>query len=118
MADFSLKAVFGMDATGVKTELKQLRKELGSFVEDYAKLGAGMAVAAFAALSKGAIDLAGKLSDASQNIGINVISLQALEAQHKRNGVSEEMLTKALEKTKAAVLDATAGNDKAKNALE
>src|SRR5262245_46612169 len=104
MSDFSLKAVFGMDATGVKTEIKQLRRELGNFVEDYAKLGMGIAVGAFAALSKGAMDLAGRLSDASQNIGINVVSLQALEAQHGRNGVKAEELQKALEKTKSVVL--------------
>lgn len=115
MSDFSLKAVFGMDATGVKTELKQLRREIGSFVEDYAKLGAGIAVAAFAALSKGAMDLAGRLNDASLNIGINVISLQALEAQHARNGVGAEGLAKALEKTKAATLDAGNGSQKARD---
>jgi hypothetical protein len=118
MADFSLKAVFGMDATGVKTELRQLRRELGNFVEDYAKLGAGIAVAAFTALSKGAIDLAGKLADASANIGINVVSLQALEAQHVRNGVSGEMLVKTLEKTKIGVLDAASGNATARAAFD
>lgn len=117
MADFSLKAVFGMDATGVRTELKQLRREFGSFIEDYAKLGAAAAIGAFAALSKGAMDLAGRLSDASANIGINVVSLQALEAQHGRNGVKSAELQKALEKTKAAVLDAAGGNDKARQSL-
>ena len=35
----------------------------------------------------------------------NVESLQALEAQHKRNGVSQEELTKALQKTRAAGID-------------
>lgn len=117
MANFSLTAVFGMDSSGLKTELKSLRKDLNSFVEDYAKLGAGLAVGAFAALSKGAIDLAGSLSDASANIGINVESLQALQAQHKRNGVSNEELTKALEKTKAAVISAAEGDVKAEAAL-
>lgn len=117
MADYSLKAVFGMDSTGLKTELKQLRNELNSFVNEYAKLGAGLAIGAFAALSKGAMDLAGNLTDASANIGINVVSLQALEAQHKRNGVSEETLTKALEKTKKTVLDAAEGNATATAAL-
>lgn len=115
--DFSLKAVFGMDATGLKTELKTLRRELGNFVGDYAKLGAGVAVAAFAALSKGAMDLAGNLADTSANIGINVVSLQALEAQHGRNGVSSEALTNALAKTKVAVLDAAQGNERARTAL-
>ena len=106
-----------MDAKGIKTELKSLRKDLNSFVEEYAKLGAGLGIAAFAALSKGAMELAGNLSDASANIGVNVESLQALQAQHKRNGVSEEELSKALQKTKAAVLDAAAGNVVAEKAF-
>jgi len=118
MADFSLTAVFGMDTSGIKTELKSLRKDLNNFVNEYAKLGAGLAVGAFAALSKGAMDLAGSLADASANIGINVESLQALQAQHKRNGVSNEELTKALEKTKAAVIAAAGGDEKAEAALK
>lgn len=117
MADFSLRAVFGLDATGVKTELKSLRRDMTSFANDIAKIGAGVAVGAFVALAKGAIDLAGRLSDTSQNIGINVEALQALEAQHKRNGVSGETLTKSLEKTKAAVIDAASGNEKAAASL-
>lgn len=117
MADFSLTAVFGMDSTGLKTELKSLRKDVNSFVNDWAKLGAGAAIAAFAMLSKGAMELAGSLADASANIGINVESLQALQAQHKRNGVSNEELTKALQKTKKAVLDAAEGDDKAEASL-
>jgi hypothetical protein len=118
MADFSLLAVFGMDTTGIKTEMKSLRRDLNDFVSEYAKLGAGLAVGAFAMLSKGAMELAGSLSDASKNIGINVESLQALQAQHKRNGVSNEELTKALEKTKAAVINAAEGDAKAEAALE
>ena len=106
-----------MDASGIKTELKSLRKDLNGFVNEYATLGAGLAVGAFAALSKGAMELAGNLADASANIGINVVSLQALQAQHKRNGVSNEELTKALEKTKAAVIAAAEGDIKAEAAL-
>lgn len=114
---FSLEAVFGVDASGVRAEIKSLRRDLDSFVENYAKLGAGIAVGAFVAMSKGAIELAGNLSDTAQNIGVNVESLQALEAQHKRNGVSNEELIKALQKTKGAVIDAAQGNEKAATAL-
>lgn len=117
MADFSLKAIFGMDATGVRTELRQLRKDMNSFVDDYAKLGAGMVVGAFAALSKGAMETAERLRDTSLNIGLNVVSLQALEAQHGRNGVKSAELEKALLKTKAAVLDTASGGDKARAAF-
>jgi hypothetical protein len=118
MADFSLTAVFGMDASGMKTELKTLRKEVASFATDWAKIGAGAAVAAFAMLSKGAMELAGSLTDASANIGINVESLQALQQQHARNGVSNEELVVALQKTKAAVIGAAEGDAKAEAALK
>ena len=40
MADFSLTAIFGMDSSGVKTELKSLKRSVLSFAEDFAKLGA------------------------------------------------------------------------------
>ena len=118
MAEFSLTAVFGMDSSGVKTELKSLKRSVLSFAEDFAKLGAAAGVGAFVALSKGAVELAGSLADASANIGINVESLQALQAQHKRNGVSNEELTKALEKTKTAVISAAEGDIKAEAALK
>jgi hypothetical protein len=118
MADFSLTAIFGMDSSGVKTELKSLKRSVLSFAEDFAKLGAAAGVGAFVALSKGAMELAGSLADASANIGINVESLQALQAQHKRNGVSNEELTKALEKTKTAVISAAEGDVKAEAALK
>ena len=118
MADFSLTAVFGMDSSGVKTELKSLKRSVLSFAEDFAKLGAAAGVGAFVALSKGAMELAGSLADASANIGINVESLQALQAQHKRNGVSNEELAKALEKTKIAVISAAEGDVKAEAALK
>jgi hypothetical protein len=118
MADFSLTAIFGMDSSGVKTELKSLKRSVLSFAEDFAKLGAAAGVGAFVALSKGAMELAGSLADASANIGINVESLQALQAQHKRNGVSNEELTKALEKTKTAVISAAEGDIKAEAALK
>ena len=118
MAEFSLTAVFGMDSSGVKTELKSLKRSVLSFAEDFAKLGAAAGVGAFVALSKGAMELAGSLADASANIGINVESLQALQAQHKRNGVSNEELAKALEKTKIAVISAAEGDVKAEAALK
>lgn len=107
-----------MDSSGVKTELKSLKRSVLSFAEDFAKLGAAAGVGAFVALSKGAMELAGSLADASANIGINVESLQALQAQHKRNGVSNEELAKALEKTKIAVISAAEGDIKAEAALK
>jgi hypothetical protein len=118
VADYSLKAVFGLDATGVKTELKSLTADVREFANKWGQIAFGAGVAAFVALSKGAIDLAGNLSDTARNLGVNVESLQALEAQHKRNGVSEEQLVKALEKTKKAVIDAAEGDKTASDALQ
>lgn len=116
--DFSLKAVFGMDATGLKTELKSIRRDVEEFASKWAAIGWAAATTAFVALAKGAVDLAGSLVDTSQNLGINVVALQALEAQHKRNGVSQEQLLTALEKTKSAVIDAANGDAKAAAALD
>ncbi len=114
---FSLEAIFKIDATGVKTGLKQARAEMNSFAEDAVKLGAGLAIAGFVSLSKSAIDLASHLSDTAQNIGINVEALQALYAQAQKNGVAQEQMDKALEKTKAAVIGAAQGNKQYADAL-
>jgi hypothetical protein len=115
--DLSLKTIFGMDGTGFRADLKQTMAETRAAVSNWANIVSGVAVAAVVALSKGAIDLAGKLSDTSQNLGINVISLQALEAQHKRNGVAQEGLTKGLEKTRAFQIDVINGDKKALETL-
>lgn len=115
--DTSLKAIFGMDAAGFRAELKQTMAESRETVNTWANVVSGLATAAVIGLSKSAIELASHLSDTSQNLGINVVSLQALEAQHKRNGVSQEELTKALEKTRAASIAAFNGDVKHTEAL-
>lgn len=117
MSNFSLIAKFGMDSSGVKADLKSLKGEVADFASDWAKIGLAAGAGAFIALSKGALDLADSLSNASQNIGINVISLQALEAQHKRNGVANEDLIKALEKTKEGAIKAANGDQTMIDAL-
>jgi hypothetical protein len=115
---FSLEAIFGVDASGVRATMKSLRRDLNDFVSDWAKIGAGAAVGAFVALSKGAVDLAGRLSDASQNLGINVEALQALEAQHKRNGISSDQLATTLGKLRMAVEKSREGDEKSTVALQ
>jgi hypothetical protein len=107
---FSLKAVFGIDATGVRTELRQLRRDLNTFVGDFAKLGAGVAVGAFVALSKGALDLAAGLKDTALQVGINVEALQALHYAATQNGSSVESMNKALEKLRLNTQAAAEGN--------
>lgn len=109
----SLKAIFGMDSSGFRAELKQTMAETRSAVNQWSGVVMAAGVAAVTALAKGAVDLAGRLSDTSQNLGINVTSLQALEAQHKRNGVANDQLTKGLEKTRAFQIDVIAGDAKA-----
>lgn len=107
---FSLKAVFGIDSTGVRAEIKQLRRELNSFVGDYAKLGAGVAIGAFVALSKGAIDLGSKLSDLSMQLGINVEKLQVLNAIGRDAGVAQETIAKSIVKVRTSAQEAAEGN--------
>jgi hypothetical protein len=110
--DFSLKAVFGLDATGVKTELKQLRGETNKFVQTWASLGIAAAGAAFVALSKGAAEMASELKKSSAELGINVQSLQVLDALALRNNESQDKLRSALEKTRTATQEAAEGNEK------
>jgi hypothetical protein len=117
----AIRAVFGGDTAPLQAAAKRVEaisagvnNVLGSIGLNLSALGA---VTVFAALGKGAIDLAGKLSDTSQNLGLNVISLQALEAQHKRNGVTQEQLIKGLEKTRAFQIDVINGDAKALETL-
>lgn len=112
MSTFSLKAVFGMDATGVKTELKQLRREMNDAVDTFAKIGIGAAVAAFTALGKSAMALADELHKASGELGINVEKLQVLDSLALRNNESQDVLRKALEKTRLSTQEAAEGNKK------
>jgi hypothetical protein len=109
----SLLARFGMDSTGFRADLKQTMAETRAAVNQWAGVVMAAGVAAVGGLAKGALDLAGRLTDTSQNLGVNVVSLQALEAQHKRNGVAQEQLTKGLEKTRAFQIDVINGDAKA-----
>lgn len=108
--DFSLKAIFGLDATGVKTELKQLRKETNDFANQWGSIGLAAAGAAFVALAKGATELGAHLKDSAEQIGINVESLQALNYAAEQNGSSQELMQKSLEKTRLAVEKAREGD--------
>jgi hypothetical protein len=114
---FSIKAVFGVDTTGVKTELRQLRREFNSFAGDVAKLGLAGAAGVFVALSKGALDLASSLKDTALQVGINVESLQALHYAATQNGSSVEAMNKSLEKLRLNVREAVSGNKEYAQAL-
>lgn len=117
MADFSLKAVFGIDATGVKTELKKLRSDINDVAEDWAKIGMAAAATAFVALSKGALDLAEKLKDTALSVGINVEALQTLYYVAEQNGSSQEQMSKALEKARIGFQKAAEGSTAQSDAM-
>lgn len=117
MSNYSLRAVFGMETTGFNTGVKEIRSKMNGLIEKWGKWVALAGATAFLKLSKDAIELAGAITDLSENLGVNAEAFQALEAQHKRNGVSQEQLVKAMEKTKGAVIDAVEGNKKAAEAL-
>ena len=63
MSDFSLKAVFGMDTTGVSVGLKQLRRDVSAFADSWVSQTIG--VTAMATLGKAAIDLGKQIRDTS-----------------------------------------------------
>lgn len=114
---FSLIAKFGMDATGVRAELKQLRKETDDFLEKWANRVLIAAGTALSLLAKGALSMAEELHKSSLELGINVEKLQVLDALALRNNESQETLRKALEKTRLSVQEAAEGNKKAADAL-
>lgn len=114
---FSLSAVFGIDATGVKTELKQLRKEVGDFASSWANIGAAAAGAAFVALSKSAIDLASHISDTSINLGISAKAYQVLAFSAEQAGLSNEKFDASLSKIRGTVIAASEGNKQAAESL-
>lgn len=114
---FSLIAKFGLDATGLRTELNKLRGEVTDFADKWAKIGLAAGAAAFTALAKGALDLAANLRDTALALGINVESLQALHYSAEQNGASQEQMTKALEKLRIGLQRAKEGSQTHAEAL-
>src|SRR5690606_5809029 len=108
---FSLKAVFGMDATGVKTELKQLRKEVNDTAQKFAAIGVAAAAAAFVKFGKDAIDLARNLKDTANNLTITTEELQSLQFQAEQNSVKTEQFNASLAKLRVQTMEAAQGNE-------
>lgn len=108
---FSLKAVFGMDATGVKTELKQLRKEVNDTAQKFAAIGVAAAAAAFVKFGKDAIDLARNLKDTANSLTITTEELQALQFQAEQNSVKTEQFNASLAKLRVQTIEAAQGNE-------
>lgn len=115
---FSLSATFGIDATGVRAELKQLRRELGDFVSTYANLGAGLAVGAFVALSKGAMDLAAHIKNTALSLGISSDAYQVLQFAAEKAGVAQDKFDQGLARLRSQVTDAAQGNVKAASSFK
>jgi len=114
----SLKAIFGMDSTGFRSELKQTMAETRDAVNKWGNVVMAVGVAAVIGLSKSALDLAGRLTDVSQNLGINIEALQALENLHARNGVAAEQFAAGLTKVKNNIYEAAHGGKAQKEALD
>lgn len=114
---FSLLAKFGLDATGVKTEIKQLRAETRSFVNQWGKLALAAGAGAFIALSKSAIDLGSKISDLGEQLRIGTTELQTLMAVSLKAGVSQQDLERSIRNVNLRTQQAIDGNTTYSKAL-
>lgn len=76
------------------------------------------AVAAIAMLGKAAVDMAGNLMDASDNMDIGVEKLQGLQTYFEQGGVSAEKFGAAMGSLAAKVQSARDGNEDARASLE
>lgn len=115
---FSLIAKFGLDATGLKTELASLNGKVTEFADRWAKIGLAAGAAAFTALAKGALDLSASLRDNATSLGMNVEKMQALIYVAEQNGSSQEQMVKSLEKVKLGFQKAAEGGATQAKALE
>lgn len=115
---FSLIAKFGLDATGLKTELTKLRGQVTDLADKWAKIGLAAGAAAFTMLAKGAMDLAEQLRNTAMSLGINVEALQSLHYVAEQNGSSSEQMTKALEKLQIGLQRAKEGSSTHREALQ
>lgn len=118
----AITATIGADVAPLQAAGKQVERIGEDIGRGFAtKLAAGFsaagAIAAFTALGKGAIELAGRLADTAANLGINVEALQVLEAMHKRNGIAGDAFSAVLGKLRNSVIEAAQGNEKAAQAL-
>jgi hypothetical protein len=118
----AIQATFGGDTGPLQAAAKRVEMISAGVNNVLSNIGIGLssaaAIGAFVALGKGAIALAGRLTDVSQNIGINVEALQALENLHGRNGVAAEQFAAGLAKVKNNIFEAAMGGKAQNEALE
>lgn len=87
MSDFKVQGRLGLDGSGFFSTLSQARGAVNSFG---GMLAGAFSVGAITAFSKGIVDLAGKLKDVSDALGINVEFLQRFVNSAKLSGGSIE----------------------------
>ncbi len=107
--DSSIKVFFGGDVSALKSSITTARSMVGSFAKEIAAIGS---IGAFVGIAKQALGLASNLTDVSTQLGINVISLQALQAAAINTGVAQEQLAMALQKTRIFAQEAAEGGEK------
>lgn len=79
MAGLRLEAQIGADASGFNAVMGGLGKSVGGVASSIkSQLAAAFSVGAITAFSRATIDLAGRLRDVSDNLGVNVVLLQKL----------------------------------------
>lgn len=104
--DSSIKVFFGGDVSALKSSVASARSIVGGFAKEIAAIGS---VGAFVGMARQAVGLASNLTDVSTQLGINVVSLQALQAAAINTGVAEDQLAMALQRTKLFAQDAAEG---------
>lgn len=117
MSDFSLKAIFGMDATGFKNELKSLGSSVTSFADKWGSIGLAAGAAGFVAVAKGALEAANSIKSMALDVGIGTTSYQALQFAAEEAGVSQDKFDQGLKKVKESVIEAAMGNEKLSEAF-
>lgn len=98
MATASLTALFGMDATGLKTELKQVRKSINQTAERMGKIGLAAAGAAFTKLGADALKSASSLDAASKKIGLSTDTLQELGFAAREFEINQDTVNMAMQR--------------------
>lgn len=107
--DSSIRVFFGGDVSALKASVATARSIVAPFAKEIAAIGS---VGAFVGLAKQAVGLASNLTDVSTQLGINVTSLQALQAAAINTGVAENELAMALQRTRLFAQEAAEGGEK------
>jgi len=103
----SITARLGLDTAAFSAGIPKAASSREGFA---GKLGISLGVGAVVAFGKSVMGMAGNLQDASDNLNINVESLQELEHAFAQGGVSSEQFEKGLTKLNQSIQSAREGN--------